>query len=229
MNPRPHGPEPCALPAALHPDSHIIIVFYGRCVKGKAGILQFSLRGSVVAFSLVGILCGERVCRSLLGEGNLQHRLRPVERDLRVAALLLRRLLQQLQQFLQRFPGQIAAAPVEEKELSLADGLRGPLGHILLLREGQLHFPVIGPGAVIAGGGGVEQRLMIPQQMLVIQIEVIVADHAVMAEAVVKSDVQVVILPAQPDDVPRMAVFDPLIGGGIGDSSDIIVKEITVK
>ena len=26
LNPRPHGPEPCALPTALHPDIIIIIV-----------------------------------------------------------------------------------------------------------------------------------------------------------------------------------------------------------
>ena len=33
-NPRPHGPEPCALPTALHPDSYIIIVVLPVSVKG---------------------------------------------------------------------------------------------------------------------------------------------------------------------------------------------------
>ena len=35
LNPRPHGPEPCALPAALHPDSYPIIIFLFRAVKGE--------------------------------------------------------------------------------------------------------------------------------------------------------------------------------------------------
>ena len=34
LNPRPHGPEPCALPTALHPDSYIIIVVLPVSVKG---------------------------------------------------------------------------------------------------------------------------------------------------------------------------------------------------
>ena len=33
LNPRPHGPEPCALPTALHPDGYIIIVASGGVVK----------------------------------------------------------------------------------------------------------------------------------------------------------------------------------------------------
>ena len=33
LNPRPHGPEPCALPTALHPDSYIIIIFIALNVK----------------------------------------------------------------------------------------------------------------------------------------------------------------------------------------------------
>ena len=35
LNPRPHGPEPCALPAALHPEIYSIIVFLFVYVNRK--------------------------------------------------------------------------------------------------------------------------------------------------------------------------------------------------
>ena len=38
MNPRPHGPEPCALPTALHPDSFCIIAGFSRPVKCRPAV-----------------------------------------------------------------------------------------------------------------------------------------------------------------------------------------------
>ena len=35
LNPRPHGPEPCALPAALHPEIYSIIIRLSTSVKRK--------------------------------------------------------------------------------------------------------------------------------------------------------------------------------------------------
>ena len=38
LNPRPHGPEPCALPTALHPDSFCIIAGFSRPVKCRPAV-----------------------------------------------------------------------------------------------------------------------------------------------------------------------------------------------
>ena len=68
MNPRPHGPEPCALPTALHPDSFCIIAGFSRPVK-----------------------CRPAVRRRTPGRSNQLHRGREQRQDMRMHRLLKNR------------------------------------------------------------------------------------------------------------------------------------------
>ena len=77
-----------------------------------------------------------------------------------------------------------------------------PLHHILHLRERQLGLPVIETVRRSAGGDRIDDGLMVPEQPFVIQIEVIVADDAVVTQGVVKSGVQMNILAVQLQNVP---------------------------
>ena len=52
---------------------------------------------------------------------------------------------------------------------------------------------------------------MIPEYALVAEIEIIVPDLCSRTERVVKCGIQMIILPADFYNVPRMAVFDPLL------------------
>ena len=52
---------------------------------------------------------------------------------------------------------------------------------------------------------------MIPEYALVAEIEIIVPDLCSRTERVVKCGIQMIILPANFYDIPRMAVFDPLL------------------
>lgn len=59
-----------------------------------------------------------------------------------------------------------------------------------------------------------DQRLMIPENTLIVKIKVIVADilHLVaLSKGVVKSRIQMIIYAADFDDIPGVAVFNPLI------------------
>ena len=56
-----------------------------------------------------------------------------------------------------------------------------------------------------------DQGLMIPEYALVAEIEIIVPDLCSRTERVVKCGIQMIILPADFYNVPRMAVFDPLL------------------
>ena len=68
LNPRPHGPEPCALPTALHPDSFCIIAGFSRPVK-----------------------CRPAVRRRTPGRSNQLHRGREQRQDMRMHRLLKNR------------------------------------------------------------------------------------------------------------------------------------------
>ena len=61
---------------------------------------------------------------------------------------------------------------------------------------------------------------MVPEQPFVIQIEVIVADDAVMAQGVVEGGIQMDILAVQLQNVPGVAVFDALFRVSLGDGDD---------
>ena len=68
LNPRPHGPEPCALPTALHPDSFCIIAGFSRPVK-----------------------CRPAVRRRTPGRSNQLHRGREQRQDMRMHRFLKNR------------------------------------------------------------------------------------------------------------------------------------------
>ena len=109
---------------------------------------------------------------------------------------------------------------MEHKGQVLADGHLGSFYHILHLCEGQLGLPVIKAVACSAGGDRTDHRLVVPEQALVVQIEVVVPDDTVPAEGVVKRGIQVDVLAIDFQNVPGVAVFDALFRIGFGDGDD---------
>ena len=109
---------------------------------------------------------------------------------------------------------------MEDQGLFLADGLEDPPAHLLLLGEGQLLLPVVEPVPLGAGGGMGEDGLVVPEDFFVVQIEVVVPDHPVSPQGVVKGGVQVIILPADPHNVPGVAVADALVRVVLRDDHD---------
>ena len=92
--------------------------------------------------------------------------------------------------------------------------LQGALVDIFLLRKGKFLFFVVKMFVLCAAWCRCDQRLMIPENALVIKIKIIVADilHLVaLSKGVVKSRIQMIIYAADFDDIPGVAVFDPLI------------------
>lgn len=53
-----------------------------------------------------------------------------------------------------------------------------------------------------------DQRFVIPEDIFVIQIEVVVTD-AIVTQGIVKGDIHVIIFATQFYDIPGVAVFDP--------------------
>ena len=118
-------------------------------LQGRKGFVQ--RRGSVLP--LVGLLGREGGAGRLGDEGDLEDRLGPVHLHLGVEPLLLGGPVQESDQLPQHVPGEIAAPPVEDQGLFLANGLEDPPAHLLLLGKGQLLFPVEEPVPLGAGGG----------------------------------------------------------------------------
>ena len=63
-----------------------------------------------------------------------------------------------------------------------------------------------------------DQRFMIPEHCFISQIEIVVADLSgcfrialMFSQCIVKCGIQMIILPADFYNIPRMAVFDPLL------------------
>lgn len=88
------------------------------------------------------------------------------------------------------------------------------LVNILLFGKGKFLFFVVEMVAVRAGGSRCDERFVVAEDRLVVEIEIIVADLlpclAAFAETVVEGSVQMVVRFPDLDDVPGMAVFDAL-------------------
>lgn len=83
--------------------------------------------------------------------------------------------------------------------------------HILLLREGQFLFPIIEVIPIRTVWSRCDQRFVIPEDIFVIQIEVVVTD-AIVTQGIVKGDIHVIIFATQFYDIPVWRYFDPFPG-----------------
>ena len=170
--------------------------------------------------TLVGLLGDDLLSGGLDREIRLQDGLRPVEADLNVLSLFCSCLFQFLAQTEQNIPGQIAAPPVEEEAPVLPDGLSGSPYNLFLLGKGELLFPIVEAAAVTAGRDREENRFVVPENGPVIQTKVIIADRSFAGKSVVKGSVQMVILAVEPDDIPCMAILNPLFRVVAADRND---------
>ena len=138
----------------------------------------------------------------------MYYRLRPVQADPRDLIFFFSCFSDQFQKFPEDFPGEIAAPPVEGKSTTFFRRLQSALIYILLFREGQFLFFIIKVIPVCTFWRRRDQWLMIPENIFVIQIEVVVTD-AIVTQGIVKSCIQMVLLTIDFYDIPGMAVFDP--------------------
>ena len=78
-------------------------------------------------------------------------------------------------------------------------------------------------------GCGGDQWFMVSKDLLIIQVEIIIADFGIFfvflmriifTESIVKSGIQMVISTVDPDDIPCMAIFDALIRVITADGND---------
>lgn len=72
--------------------------------------------------------------------------------------------------------GEITASPVEREFSAFFGGLEGAFVDVFQLGKGQLFFAVVEVASVGAGGRRSDQRLMVTEDIFVIQIKIIVAD-----------------------------------------------------
>ena len=142
-----------------------------------------------------------------------QNCLRPVELDMSGLVLLGSGFFDKFNEFFQNLTGQVAAAPVECKCFILLCSLPGALVNFLRLCEGKFFLFIVKVVAVRTGRGGGDQRLMVAEDRLIVQIEVVVADLTAglnaFSKAVVEGGIQVIASLTDLHDIPCMAVLDP--------------------
>ena len=109
---------------------------------------------------------------------------------------------------------------MEHEGQVLPDGHLGSLYHVFHFRERQLDGAIVELIALAAGGDRIDHRLVIPEQAVVVRVEVVIPDDAVMAQGVVKGGVQMDILAIQFQNIPGVAVLDTLFRVGLGDGND---------
>ena len=170
-----------------------------------------------VSFRLVGLLGDQLLPGQLLGKLHAQHRLRVIVGDGGVAAALLCRFLQNPHQFRKDVPVQRAAPPVEHEGQPLAQGHLGTFAHLLRRGKGALLELIVGVLPVRTGRQGIEGSLVVPEEALVVQVEVVVPEDAVLPQGVVEGGVQVIILSVQLQNVPGVAVFHATLRVCLGD------------
>ena len=74
--------------------------------------------------------------------------------------------------------------------------------------------------AICAGWCRCNQRLMIPENIFIIQIKVIIPDLFV-SQTVIKGRIQMIICPADLYDIPGMTIFDPFLRVIATDGNDV--------
>ena len=77
----------------------------------------------------------------------------------------------QVEKFLQYFSGKIAATPVEGECFAFLCSLQGALVDIFLLRKGKFLFFVVKMFVICAVWCRCDQRLMIPENTLIVKIK----------------------------------------------------------
>ena len=81
---------------------------------------------------------------------------------------------------------------------ALFGSLEGTFVYVLRLCEGQLFLAVVEVVSIRAGRGRSNQRLMVPEDIFVIQVEIIIADADgtifAFAQSIVEGGIQVIVL-----------------------------------
>ena len=128
--------------------------------------------------------------------------------DLGILSLIPSRSFQKLQQFRQLLPRKIAAAPVKGQDFFLFYCLDGSFFHVFCFCKGKLFRYVVGKTAFVTGRSSVNNRLMVAEKTGIIQVEIIIPYGIPAAQRIIEGCVQMIILSADSDDIPGMAVFD---------------------
>ena len=110
---------------------------------------------------------------------------------------------------------EITAPPVKSELTALFCGLECTLVDLLEFGKGELFLTIVEVASIRAGRRRSDQRLMVTEDAFVIQIKIIIADADrtvfVFSESIVEGGIQMIILAVDPDNIPGMAVFDPLL------------------
>ena len=148
----------------------------------------------------------------LICEMEAQYSLWPVEGDDRFFFPGLAGGLNLVYKVSEDFAGEISASPVKCEFTAFFGGLESTFIDILKPGERELFLTVIAVAAVRTGRRRCDQRFMIPENIFVIQIEIVIADAdrsvLIFAQSIVEGGIQMIVLPVDADNVPGVAVFN---------------------
>ena len=131
------------------------------------------------------------------------HSLRPVDLQDRSLVFLCPGFSNLLQQFLEDFSGEVATPPVESQHFSFFGCLKCPFVDLFLLRKGQLLFFIIEVIVIGADRSRRNQRFMIPEDLLIIQVEVIISNLAsIPSQCIVEGSIQMIVHAIQLHNIP---------------------------